>query len=119
MTATTYPGWRAYRETTAYHEDLRSAERAERLVLANLLRDIFGNPFRPVAIDPAWLAWNDGAILRMAQSIHDEQAFDRLPFLAEALEDAGCTDRSILTHCRGPGPHAKGCWLVDLVLGKR
>jgi hypothetical protein len=79
---------------------------------------VFGNPFRPVALDPAWLAWNDGAVRKMAQALYDERAFDRLPLLADALEDAGCTNADILAHCRQPRPHVKGCWVVDLVLGK-
>ncbi len=84
-----------------------------------LVRDIFGNPFRPVALDPAWLAWNDGTVPKLAQAIYDERAFDRLPLLADALEDAGCTDAEILAHCRGPGPHVRGCWVVDLLLEKK
>jgi hypothetical protein len=54
----------------------------------------------------------------MAQAIYNERGFDRLPILGDALEDAGCTDRDILDHCRGPGPHVRGCWAVDLLLGK-
>ncbi len=54
----------------------------------------------------------------LARSIYDDRAFDRLPVLADALEDAGCTDAAILDHCRGPGPHVRGCWVVDLILGK-
>jgi hypothetical protein len=84
-----------------------------------LLYDCFGPfPFRPVAVAASWLAWNDGAVRKMAQAIYDERAFDRLPLLADALEDAGCTSADILAHCRGPGPHVRGCWVVDLVLGK-
>jgi hypothetical protein len=82
------------------------------------LRDIFDNPFRPVTIDPAWLTWRDGTLPKLAQDIYDERAFDRLPILADALEDAGCDNADILTHCRGPGPHVRGCWVVDLLLGK-
>jgi hypothetical protein len=85
---------------------------------ADLLRCILGNPFRPVAVAPCCLAWNDGTVPKLAQAIYEERAFDRLPILADALEDAGCTDEAILSHCRGPGPHARGCWLVDLILGK-
>jgi hypothetical protein len=55
----------------------------------------------------------------LAQGIYDERAFERLPILADALEDAGCTDAAILVHCRGPGPHVRGCWVVDLILGKQ
>jgi len=83
-----------------------------------LLRDLFGNPFRPVPLSPSWLAWNDGAIRKMAQTIYNDRAFDRLPILADALEDAGCDDVAILNHCREPGEHVRGCWLVDLVLGR-
>jgi hypothetical protein len=83
-----------------------------------LLRDVYGNPFRPVSVRPAWLAWNDAAIPRLAQAIYDDRAFDRLPVLADALEDAGCADRDVLGHLRGPGPHVRGCWALDLVLDK-
>jgi len=92
---------------------------AERRAQAVLLRDIFGNPFRPVEANPAWLSWNGRAIPRMAEAIYEERAFDRLPILADALEEAGCTDAAILEHCRGPGPHVRGCWVVDLLLGKQ
>ncbi len=68
--------------------------------------------------DPSWLAWNDGAIRKIAQTIYDARAFDRLPLLADALEDAGCTDAAVLSHCREPGEHVRGCWVVDLLLGK-
>jgi hypothetical protein len=57
-------------------------------------------------------------VLLLATGIYSEKAFDRLPILADALEDAGCTDAAILSHCRGEGPHARGCWVVDLILGK-
>ena len=85
---------------------------------SDLLRDIFGNPFRPVAVDPAWLVWHDGIIGKLAQRIYDERAFADLPILADALEEAGCTNAELLAHCRHPGPHARGCWAVDLLLGK-
>ncbi len=65
-----------------------------------------------------WLAWNDGAIPKMAQAIYDDRAFDRLPILADALEDAGCDNQEILDHCRSNGEHVRGCWVVDLILGK-
>jgi hypothetical protein len=84
----------------------------------DLLRDVFGNPFRPVAVEPAWLTWNGGTVRQVAQAIYDDHAYDHLPVLADALEDAGCADQSILSHCRGEGPHVRGCWVVDLILGK-
>jgi hypothetical protein len=85
---------------------------------AGLVRDIFGNPFRVATLDPVWLQWNGGTVRKIAQSIYDDRAFDRMPILAAALEEAGCTDQAILDHCRGHGPHVRGCWVVDLLLGK-
>lgn len=85
---------------------------------ARLTRDIIGNPFHAVVLDPAWLVWSGGTIRKLAEAIDNERAFDRLPILADALEEAGCTDTRILNHCRGPGPHTRGCWLLDLLLGK-
>jgi hypothetical protein len=82
---------------------------------SSLLRDIFGNSFRPVTVDPAWLT---PAVVELTHTIYDERAFDRLPALADSLEDVGCDNADILTHCRGSGPHVRGCWVVDLLLGK-
>jgi hypothetical protein len=84
----------------------------------DILRDLYGNPFRRVQAEPSWLKWNAGALPKMAQAIYDERANDRLPLLADALEDAGCTAAAILDHCRGPGPHVRGCWVVDLLRGQ-
>jgi hypothetical protein len=83
-----------------------------------LIHDLFGNPFRPVAFDPTWLTWNDGVAVKLAQAVYDDHAFDRLPILADALEEAGCGNTDILDHCRQPRVHVRGCWLVDLLLGK-
>jgi hypothetical protein len=83
--------------------------------LSGSLRDIVGNPFRPVAIDPAW---RTSTVVGLATAIYAERAFDRLPILADALEDAGCDQLDLLAHCRSDGPHVRGCWAVDLVLGK-
>ncbi len=81
----------------------------------NLLRCIFGNPFRPVAFDPRW---RSETAVALAAGIYDGRHFDRLPILADALEDAGCEHPDMLNHLRGPGPHARGCWPLDLVLGR-
>jgi hypothetical protein len=99
---------------------------AERQAQAAALRDIFGNPFRhPPAIDPAWLAWQGGTVAQLAQAAYTERTLPegtldptRLALVADALEDAGCTDAELLGHLRGPGPHVRGCWALDLVLGK-
>jgi hypothetical protein len=94
----------------------RGDEWTERAKQAGILRDLFGPlHFRPVSLDPAW---RTPAILHLAQAIYDDRAFDQFPILADALEEAGCTSRDVLDHCRGPGPHVRGCWVVDLVLGK-
>ena len=84
-------------------------------VHARWVRDVIGNPNRPVTLNPAWLI---PGVTSLAQTIYDGQAFHRMPELADALERAGCTDADILGHCRGPGPHVRGCWVVDLILGK-
>lgn len=85
-------------------------------VQAPLLRCIIGNPFRPVALAPNW---KTTTVVALAQGIYDDRAFDRLPILADALQDAGCDSEEMLAHCCGDGPHARGCWVVDLVLGKQ
>jgi hypothetical protein len=82
--------------------------------VASLLRCIVGNPFRPVAFD---VTWRTETVVSLASAIYAERAFDRMPILADALEEAGCDHADILSHCRGPGPHARGCWVVDAVLG--
>jgi hypothetical protein len=98
---------------------IQRRQRAERIAQAALLRCIVGNPFQPPpTIDPTWLLWHDGAAVHMAQAIYDGRRFQDLPVLADALEEAGCTNSEILGHCRGPGEHARGCWVVDLILGK-
>lgn len=95
--------------------------------LAALLRCIVGNPWRSVepqawrwsiAIKPI-MRWRDGLIPQLAQAIYDARDFEALPVLADALEEAGCDNADMLTHLRGPGPHARGCWVVDLLLGKQ
>jgi hypothetical protein len=92
------------------------AEKSERRAQCDLLRDLVPNPFRsPPAFDPAWLTWNDGAVSKMAQTIYAERRFADLPILADALEEAGCDEADILSHCRGGGPHARGCWVIDLL----
>jgi hypothetical protein len=89
-----------------------------------LVRDVF-NPFRRVRLDRGVLGWQDGTVPRIAEAVYHERrlpsgTFDPgvLAVLADALEDAGCTDESILSHLRSSGPHVRGCWAVDLILGK-
>jgi hypothetical protein len=87
-----------------------------------LMRDIFGNPFRPAALDPAW---RTPVVVALATATYEERILpagtldlQRLAVLADALEDAGCTDTVILAHLREPNPHVRGCWAIDLLLGK-
>jgi hypothetical protein len=95
-----------------------SSSRAEQTCQCLILRDIIGNPFRPVTIDTAWLRWNFATVPAIARHVYEDRAFHDLPILADALGDAGCTDQVILTHCRQRGEHIRGCWVVDLLLGK-
>jgi hypothetical protein len=81
-----------------------------------VLRDIFGNPFRPVAFDPAWRTHTTAGI---AAKMYADRNFSAMPILADALEEAGCDNVDVLLHCREPGTHVRGCWVVDLVLGKQ
>jgi hypothetical protein len=84
-----------------------------------LVREIVGNPFCPVLVPSTWLRSNDETVAKLAQIIYDGGAFEMLPILGDALEDAGCTDASILTHCRESGPHVRGCWVIDLLTGRK
>ncbi|HZY87037.1 MAG TPA: hypothetical protein VFE78_19535 [Gemmataceae bacterium] len=95
-----------------------AAEAAESTAQCGLLRDIYGNPFRSVAAAATWLVWDGGTVRKLAQAIYDDRAFDRLPVLADALEEAGCANEEILNHCRRPSEHTRGCWAVDLLLGE-
>lgn len=84
-------------------------------VQAAIFRDLVGNPFRPVAFDPRW---RTADAVGLAERIYMDRAFGRLPILGDALMDAGCDDEAVRAHCRSPGPHARGCWVVDLVLAR-
>jgi hypothetical protein len=97
----------------------------ERLAQLALLRDVLGNPFRPVQVDPSWLAWHGGAVKNLAAAVYEERELPsghldaaRLAVLADMLEEAGCSDPYILGHLRSPGPHVRGCWPLDLLLQK-
>jgi hypothetical protein len=95
-----------------------AAAMAELTAQAKLVRDIFGNPWRSAKLKSSWVQDHKGAVVRLAQTIYDERAFASLPKLAHALEKAGCRDSAILAHCRGTDEHVRGCWVLDLLLGK-
>jgi hypothetical protein len=90
-----------------------SAADAERAGQRDILREVFGNPFRPVTVNLLWLSFK---VLKLATTIYEHGAFERMPELASALAEAGCTNDAILQHCRNPGPHARGCWALDVLL---
>jgi hypothetical protein len=94
------------------YQAVRGGELREQRLIA---LDIFGNPFRPVTLDPRW---QTETVVALASAIYAERAFDRMPILADALQDAGCDHADILAHCRGDGPHVRGCWVIDKILGK-
>lgn len=102
----------------AIHEGFHEVGKAARLVQEALFRDIVGNPFRPVVLDPTWLTWNDGVAASLAHLIYHERRFDDLPILGDALEEAGCDIDPLLDHCHRGGPHVRGCWVVDLCVGR-
>lgn len=96
-----------------------AAEAHDLVLHADLIREVFGNPFRPAAVDPAWLAWNNGVAADLTRTIYEEKSFGQFPVLADILEEAGCRDEAILSHGRGGGPHARGCWVLDILMGQR
>ena len=96
-------------------EAAREAYRAELEAHAALLRDIFGNSIRPATVDPAWLT---GTVVALARQMYESRDFSAMPILADALQDSGCDNADILSHCRGSGPHVRGCWVIDLLVGK-
>ena len=105
----------AFQKGLSFVMRMSGGDPENRTLNAMLLRDIVGNPFRPFSVDPAWLT---STVVTLATGIYEQRAFDRMPILADALQDAGCEDADILNHCRGGGPHVRGCWVVDLLLGK-
>jgi hypothetical protein len=106
-------GWAASTSPERTFSPLRGIPGLEFLV-ARALREVFGPP-TPPSFSRAWLT---PTVTAVAQGVYADRAFDRLPVLADALEDAGCTDASILDHCRSGDEHARGCWVLDLLLAK-
>jgi len=87
----------------------------QRRTLVPLVRCVSGNPFHPTHFSPSW---RTEAVVGLARGMYESRDFGPMPVLADALVDAGCADGDVLAHCRGDGPHVRGCWVVDLVLGK-
>jgi hypothetical protein len=93
----------------------RNGGRIEWIRQCRDIRDVFGNPFRTLTLVPAWFT---PEVITIANSMYDARAFDRLPDLAQALKRANCADEAVLTHCHQTGPHVRGCWVVDAILGR-
>jgi hypothetical protein len=126
------PAWNAARQV-AYREgrllanrslngtddsdEWMSRLRTERRAQAGLLRDIFGHLFHEGPLYLADVVAHEG-VLPLARSIYAERSFSEMPILADALEEAGCTDEVLLEHCREPGEHVRGCWVMDAILGR-
>src|SRR5262249_19111447 len=96
----------------------RWASDAESHTQARIVREVIGNPFRPTVISPVWLHAANGVVVGLAQLFYEEGRFGELPFLADALQDAGCSDEALLGHLREPLGHVRGCWALDLLLRK-
>jgi hypothetical protein len=116
----------AYRAALSASSASLARGQTDSTVQCDPLRDLTGPlPFRAARIGPTWLTWSAGALVKLAQTTYDDRLLPagtlapaRLAILADALEEAGCTDLDILNHCRQPGVHVRGCWVVDLLLGK-
>ena len=94
----------------------RGTREVENALICDVIRDIFGNPFRPATFDPSW---RTSTAVAIAKGMYDSRDFTAMPILADAIQDAGCDNDEVLTHCRAEsGIHVRGCWVVDLVLGK-
>jgi hypothetical protein len=102
------------RDVAGAAAEVWAADSTERKQQAALIREIFGNPFRPATVDLRWLA---PLVVQIAKAIYEQRAFHRLPELARALEEAGCDQKDILAHCKEPIEHVRGCWALDVVLG--
>jgi len=109
---------RRHHDRAAMARGWQAAEAAEKRAQCDLLRDIFGKPVRALRAGPVWLACDGGTVAKLAGAIYDGRRFAEMPYLGDALEEAGCADETVLGHCRGPGPHVRGCWVLDLLLGK-
>jgi hypothetical protein len=119
-------GCRAARSQAAYecapgedeHAAVQAADTNEARAQAELLRHLIGNPFRPLTLSAGWLRSNDRAVAKIARIIYDGDRFEDLPYLADALQDAGCDEERLLVHCRALAAedHPRGCWLLDFLL---
>ena len=111
-----FSGWQTALHVACFAQDAAPDPGAEKTAQIVLLRDVVGNPFRPVAFDPDW---RTDTVASLARVMYDGREFGAMPILADALQDAACDNDDVLSHCRDTSlTHVRGCWVVDLVLGK-
>jgi hypothetical protein len=110
---------RALHPTNFWNANLGELNSEEKIARCDVIRDLFDHLHHSTTIEPRWRTWNGGTIPKVAQSIYGEQSFSDLPILADALEEEGCPNTAVLDHCRRPGKHFRGCWVLDLLLGKK
>ena len=96
-------------------EAKNNPDEQEQRIQVQLLDDIFANPFHPITLSPSWLT---STVIALANQMYDTRDFSAMPILADALEESGCCESQILEHCRGSGPHTRGCWVLDLLTGR-
>jgi hypothetical protein len=106
----------AKRISQAVAQGDKNREENEDRIQCGFIRDIFGNPFSPVDFDSRW---RTSDVVSLARSMYESRGFTAMPILADALLEARCDNDDILNHCRSEGPHVRGCWVVDLILGKQ
>jgi hypothetical protein len=109
---------RERRQQVRTQQAYRDGSWTERAWQTAVLRCLAGNLVCPTAMEPRWLDWGGGLVVAMGRAIREGKTFEQLPILADALEEAGCSEQAILDHCRGAGPHVRGCWCLSLILGK-
>jgi hypothetical protein len=108
------PLWTSRHATLKFGSD-GAVKLREEAAHCQLVRDVYGNPFRPITFNPSWLT---STVIALARQMYDSRDFSAMPILADALQDAGCDDAAILDHCRdAKGVHVRGCWIVDQILG--
>ncbi|VTR94036.1 Uncharacterized protein OS=Sorangium cellulosum (strain So ce56) GN=sce5710 PE=4 SV=1 [Gemmata massiliana] len=107
--------WAALAQDVTLPDRFDARSGSYQLAAALFARCIFRNPFRPVTFSPFW---RSSTAVALASQMYESRDFGAMPILADALQDAGCDSADVLGHCRSPGPHVRGCWVVDLVLAK-
>lgn len=99
-------------------DDRLARSRKEMRRQAQILRELVGNPFRPVTVPWEWREWHGFCLVRLAREIYESRAYHDIPILGDMLQDAGCTEEALLEHCKSGCMHEHGCWMLDAILGR-